>query len=199
MTMKKIMLITTLGLLLGACSSTPDPTLLDLTMTADADLNPDLASRPSPMVVKLVEIKSHTAFENADYFSLVGNTKSVLGPDFVAEETLPIRPGERKQFKLRMHPDAGFIGVIAEYRTIDKAVWRYVLQPKIEDFSDIRLALTKDAIRPMTDTKYDNKKKDGMSVNTAQVQQHASIAQSGYNMATGTSPATNAVSAIPVK
>lgn len=69
-------------------------------MTADADLNPDLASRPSPMVVKLVEMKSHTAFENADYFSLVGNTKSVLGPDFVArEEALPIRPGERKQFK----------------------------------------------------------------------------------------------------
>ncbi len=199
MTMKKIMLITTLGLLLGACSSTPDPTLLDLTMTADADLNPDLASRPSPMVVKLVEMKSHTAFENADYFSLVGNTKSVLGPDFVAEETLPIRPGERKQFKLRMHPDTGFIGVIAEYRTIDKAVWRYVIQPKTEDFSDIHLALTKDAIRPLTDTKYDDKKKDGMSINSAQVQQHASTVQSGYNMATGTSQATNVISAIPAK
>lgn len=197
--MKKIILITTLGLLLSACSSTPDPTLFDLTMTADADLNPDLANRPSPMVIKLVEMKSHTAFENADYFSLVGNTKSVLGPDFVAEETLPIRPGERKQFKLRLHPDAGFIGVIAEYRTIDKAVWRYVLQPKPEDFSDIRLALTKDAIRPLTDTKYSDKKNSGTTVNTAQVQQHASTAQSGYNMATGASPVASVNSVVPAK
>lgn len=151
--MKKLMLVTTLGLLLTACSSTPDPTLFDLAMTSDGDLNPDLANRPSPMVVKLVEMKSHTAFENADYFSLVGNTKNVLGPDYVAEETLPIRPGERKKFKLRMHPGAAFIGVIAEYRTIDKAVWRYVLQPEKENFSDIHLKLKKDAIQLLTETK----------------------------------------------
>lgn len=43
------------------------------------------------MVIKLVELKSHTTFENADYFALSANTKSALGPDYVAEEVMPVR------------------------------------------------------------------------------------------------------------
>jgi type VI secretion lipoprotein, VC_A0113 family len=156
--MKKVIVITIVGILLAACSSRPASTLLDLTMTATSDLNPDLANRPSPMVVKLVEMKSHTAFENADYFALVGNTKNVLGPEYVAEEDLPIRPGEEKQFKLRLHAGSRFIGVIAEYRALDKAIWRYVLQPQKEDHTDIHLSLTKDAIRLMNREQENNKK-----------------------------------------
>lgn len=89
--MKRNLFIALCGLILTACSSTPDPTLLDLTLTASADLNPDLTNRPSPMVIKLVELKSHTTFENADYFALSANTKSALGPDYVAEEVMPVR------------------------------------------------------------------------------------------------------------
>ena len=187
--MKKNLLITLFiaqsSLLLAACSSTPDPTLLDLTLTASADLNPDLANRPSPMVIKLVELKSHTAFENADYFALAANTKSVLGPDYVAEEVMPVRPGEIKKFKLRLHAESRFIGVLAEYRALDKAVWRYVIQPQKEDFSDIRLALTKDAIRPLNATQYNDKNDGDVTINATQAQQ-----------ATGTLPKTNTATGI---
>ena len=161
-------------LILTACSSSPDPTLLDLTLTASADLNPDLTNRPSPMVIKLVELKSHTAFENADYFALSANTKTALGPDYVAEEVMPVRPGEIKKFKLRLHPESRFIGVLAEYRALDKAVWRYVIQPQKEDFSDIRLALTKDAIRPLNATKYNDKNDGDVTINANQAQQATS-------------------------
>lgn len=184
--MKKTLFAAVCGAMLTACSSTPDPTLLDLTLTASADLNPDLTNRPSPMVIKLIELKSHTAFENADYFALAANTKNVLGPDFVAEEVLPVRPGDIKKFKLRLHPGSRFIGVMAEYRAIDKAVWRYVIQPKNEDFSDIRIALTRDAIRPRSKTQYDEKKEDSADrVNGAlsQAGQQKNNAQSGYNTA----------------
>lgn len=91
-----------------------------------------------------------------------------------------------------MHPDTGLSGSLPNTGLLIKPSG-YVIQPKTEDFSDIHLALTKDAIRPLTDTKYDDKKKDGMSINSAQVQQHASTVQRGYNMATGTSQATNVI------
>ena len=171
--MKNKFFMAACGVFLSACSSTPDPTLLDLTMTADADLNPDLTSRPSPMVVKLVELKSHTAFGNADYFALAGNTKNTLGPDYVAEEVLPVRPGESKTLKLCLHPGSRFIGVIAEYRALDKAVWRYVIQPEKEDFSAIRLALTRDAIRPLTPAQYEDKQDSTTALNVSQIEQKA--------------------------
>jgi type VI secretion lipoprotein, VC_A0113 family len=189
--MKKKLFTALCGLILTACSSTPDPTLLDLTLTASADLNPDLTNRPSPMVIKLVELKSHTAFENADYFALSANTKSVLGPDYVAEEMMPVRPGEIKKFKLRLHSESRFIGVLAEYRALDNAVWRYVIQPKKEDFSDIRLSLTKDAIRPLNTAKYSDKKESDVTINATKVQQATSTLPNA-NTATGINSATPA-------
>ncbi|MDD2842619.1 MAG: type VI secretion system lipoprotein TssJ [Tolumonas sp.] len=187
--MKRNLFIALCGLILTACSSTPDPTLLDLMLTASADLNPDLTNRPSPMVIKLVELKSHTAFENADYFALSANTKSVLGPDYVAEEMMPVRPGEIKKFKLRLHPESRFIGVLAEYRALDKAVWRYVIQPKKEDFSDIRLELTKDAIRPLNAAKYNDKNESDVTINASQAQQAISTLPNA-NTAAGVNSAT---------
>ena len=189
--MKKKLFTVLCSLILTACSSTPDPTLLDLTLTASADLNPDLTNRPSPMVIKLVELKSHTAFENADYFALSANTKSVLGPDYVAEEMMPVRPGEIKKFKLRLYPESRFIGVLAEYRALDNAVWRYVIQPKKEDFSDIRLALTKDAIRPLNTAKYSDQKENDVTINATKVQQATSTLPNA-NTATGINSATPA-------
>ena len=190
--MKKNLFIALCGLILTACSSTPDPTLLDLTLTASADLNPDLTNRPSPMVIKLVELKSHTAFENADYFALSANTKNALGPDYVAEEVMPVRPGEIKKFKLHLHPESRFIGVLAEYRALDKAVWRYVIQSQKEDFSDIRLALTKDVIRPLNATKYNDKNDGDVTINANQAQQATSTLPNA-------STATGVNSAMPVQ
>jgi len=195
--MKKILLTAVCGIMMAACSSTPDPTLVDLTITSDADLNPDLTSRPSPMVVKLVELKSHTAFENADYFALAGNTKGTLGPDFIAEETMPVRPGEIKKLKLRLHAKSRFIGVIAEYRAIDKAVWRYVIKPEQEKLSDIRISLTRDAIRALKqgDDDKDEAKKTG--INTTSLKQQKNNAESGYNSASGAKKQAESISSKP--
>jgi type VI secretion system protein VasD len=197
--MKKTLLTAICGMMLAACSSTPDPTLVDLTITSDADLNPDLTSRPSPMVVKLVELKSHTAFENADYFALAGNTKGTLGPDFIAEETMPVRPGEIKKLKLRLHAKSRFIGVIAEYRAIDKAVWRYVIKPDKEELSDIRISLTRDAIRALTKADKDDDKDEAKktSINTTSLKQQKNNAESGYKTVSGAQKKAESIGSKP--
>lgn len=84
-------------LLLAGCS-TLSPysklTKLDLTLNASDQLNPDLHGRPSPIVVRLIELKNPVAFENADFFSLYERAKESLAPDMVASEELELRPGE---------------------------------------------------------------------------------------------------------
>jgi len=169
--------------LLTACSSTPNPTYINLTISADADLNPDLASRPSPLVLKLVEMKAHTAFSNADYFKLSANSKSTLGPDFMADETMPIRPGEIKRLKLKLHERSKYLGVVAGYRDIEKAKWRYIFKPELETLSDINLVLMRNGIRSLSADDLDKKTKeeDEKSLNLESVKSAASQAKDGYD------------------
>ena len=82
-------------MLLAGCSSLSpysDVTKLNLKLTASDQLNPDLNGRPSPIVVRLFELKHPVAFENADFFSLYERVKETLATDLVATEELELRP-----------------------------------------------------------------------------------------------------------
>ena len=118
-------------LLLAGCS-TLSPysklTKLDLTLTASDQLNPDLNGRPSPIVVRLIELKNPVAFENADFFSLYERAKESLAPDMVASEELELRPGESLDLKLSVDSGSRYVGVLAAYRDLPETKWRYVVQ-----------------------------------------------------------------------
>lgn len=91
-----------LALMAGCSSMSPysNVTKLNLKLTASDQLNPDLNGRPSPIVVRLFELKHPVAFENADFFSLYERAKESLAPDMVATEELELRPGETVELKL---------------------------------------------------------------------------------------------------
>jgi len=139
-----------LALLLGACTSpkTPAPTLLDLTLNGGEDLNPDLNGRPSPLVVRLVELKNPVGFENADFFPLYDNAKQVLAPDWVAEEEIELRPGESRELKLRVQNDSRYVGIYGAYRNLGGSQWRQVIQLKPNALAQIRLKFVADGIQP---------------------------------------------------
>ncbi|WP_416350636.1 type VI secretion system lipoprotein TssJ [Pseudomonas sp. RTS4] len=118
-------------LLLAGCSTlSPYSTLtkLDLTLAASDQLNPDLHGRPSPIVVRLIELKNPVAFENADFFSLYERPKETLAPDLVTSEELELRPGESLDLKLSVDSGSRYVGVLAAYRDLPETKWRYVVQ-----------------------------------------------------------------------
>ncbi|WP_122765927.1 type VI secretion system lipoprotein TssJ, partial [Pseudomonas viridiflava] len=88
--------LTVLVVLAGCSTLSPysHVTKLNLKLTASDQVNPDLNGRPSPVVVRLFELKLPVAFENADFFSLYERAKESLAPDMVASEELELRPGE---------------------------------------------------------------------------------------------------------
>lgn len=130
--------------LLGGCSAlSPYSSLtkLDLTLSASDQVNLDLNGRPSPLVVRLLELKHPVAFENADFFSLYERPKASLSPDLVTSEELEVRPGERVDLKLSVEPGSRYVAVLAAYRDLPQTQWRYVVPLAAGDLTTAHLVL----------------------------------------------------------
>lgn len=146
---KTLTALAALVLMAGCSSLSPysNITKLNLKLTASDQLNPDLNGRPSPIVVRLFELKHPVAFENADFFSLYERAKESLAPDMVASEELELRPGETVEFKLRVEEGSRYVGILAAYRDLSDTQWRYTLQVTPLDETDGDLTLDQSGIR----------------------------------------------------
>ena len=111
---------------LSACAGDhgPPTTALRFIVQADDSINPNAAGAPSPTLVKIYELKTLGGFMQADFFKLLDDDASALGGDLVAKRELEIKPGEKQNFERASPYDTKFIGVIAGFRSIDKATWR---------------------------------------------------------------------------
>ncbi len=108
----------------AGCSSTPDPTVVAATIQAEENLNPDSSGRPSPLVIRVYELRALSSFKDADFFSLWDADQQTLGPDLVSREEMVLRPGDTNSVQRITKPDTRFIGVVAAYRDLERAVWR---------------------------------------------------------------------------
>lgn len=149
--MSRMKSFTLLALLLmsSACSTlSPNSRLtkLDLELSASERLNPDLDGRPSPIVLRLLELKTPVAFENADFFALYERAKETLAPDLVASEELELRPGEKRELKLATKDGSRYVGVLAAYRDLPESQWRYVVKLTPVQLTQARLRLEQDGI-----------------------------------------------------
>lgn len=99
---------------------------LDIAITADQDLNTDTKGRGAPMLLRIFELKSEVAFQEAEFFALQNTAKAVLGPDLLAVDQFIIRPGETREIKRKAHPETTAIGIFAGYRDLPHSVWRVV-------------------------------------------------------------------------
>lgn len=101
-------------------------TEVQLKVVATANVNPDVRKRPSPIVIRVYELKARTQFEALDFLSLAERDKDTLGADLLSREEFVMRPGETKDIAKKVSPDARFIGITAGYRNLERAQWRAV-------------------------------------------------------------------------
>lgn len=143
-------------LALGGCS-TLSPysqlTKLDLTLSGSEQLNPDLNGRPSPIVLRLIELKHPVAFQSADFFSLYQRPKEALAPDLVTLEELELRPGEQRELKLSVQEGSRYVGVLAAYRDLPETSWRYVIPLQALERNQVALQLDAQGIQALDDAK----------------------------------------------
>jgi type VI secretion system protein VasD len=112
---------------LTACAPRqPKPVQVRTAFAASSDSNPDVKGRPSPVVVRIYELKSDAEFISADFFSLYEREKETLGGALIEREEYVLQPGEQKELQFVMSRDARFVGAIAAFRDIRSAKWRAI-------------------------------------------------------------------------
>lgn len=117
------------GLFMAGCAKPPPPpvvTLVAMTLVAGADANPDARGRASPLTVRIYALKTSSAFESADFFSLFEKDQATLGAEMAQREEVLLRPGDSKKVEMTLAADIKAIGVMAAYRDLDRARWREV-------------------------------------------------------------------------
>ncbi|CAE6709424.1 type VI secretion system lipoprotein TssJ [Paraburkholderia haematera] len=119
----------------------PPPQLIDVTLKAAAELNPDVTGRPSPVAVRLYQLKSASKFSNADFFALFDHDSALLGADLLTREEIQIEPGASRTVVLERAKDARQFAVLAAYRDVDSARWRAVVDVSPADVKRVEIRL----------------------------------------------------------
>jgi type VI secretion system protein VasD len=111
----------------SGCASSPEKTdKARMTISALPAVNPDANGRPSPIVVRVYQLKAEDKFSDADFFELFDDDQKVLGADILGREEVTLSPGEDREVEYAVKRDAKFVGVMAAYRDIRNSQWRVV-------------------------------------------------------------------------
>jgi len=131
--LKKVLMTGCLMMLLTGCGFfskdkipplPPEPTIVVVEFTADAEINPDHQGRPSPLVVRIYQLKYYEAFENADYNALYDDDTATLGKELIAKREIILQPGDKKTELLReVSAETRTIGFMGHFRN-ENAQWR---------------------------------------------------------------------------
>lgn len=105
----------------------PKPATSPLMISASADTNPDANGRPSPVVVRLYQLKADDAFVNAEFFPLFDDDMKVLGPALVSRDEYVLAPAEHRMVEVAVSDDTKFLGAVAAFRDIRNAEWRVLV------------------------------------------------------------------------
>jgi type VI secretion system protein VasD len=122
------------------------PPTIEADFRAAVDLNPDHEGNPSPLVVRLYELKSATAFNNSGFFSLYDNDSAELGDDLKGREEIEFQPGQALFLERELEMETRYLGVIAAYRDIENARWRAVIEVEPGSDTEVIIALERLAV-----------------------------------------------------
>ena len=112
---------------LTACSTSPwtlFDTKISAKILASFDINPDVNGRPSPMVIRIYELKTNNTFDSVDFFKFYDDEEATLGEDLLSRQEFELSPGVGREIIFNPHSQTRYFGVIAAYRNIDQARWR---------------------------------------------------------------------------
>ena len=114
---------------IGGCATAPaqpEQMKLDLTVLAKDTINPDDKGRSAPVLVRVYELKTSGAFEQADYIALESSDKTLLAQDLLVRDEFVLRPGESRDLERKLNADTRALGFLVGYRELGKATWRRV-------------------------------------------------------------------------
>ena len=124
-----------------------DPTIIEATVTAAADVNPDARGRPSPIKVRFYLLKSAKVLQNSNYYDLKEQDRELLAQDLRLYDERVFKPGAVAPVELILPPEETlederlFLGVVAGYWNVDQAIWQVVKEVEVHETTVMEIAL----------------------------------------------------------
>ena len=124
----------------------PSPTVVSMNVVAAGDINPNSAGRASPVVLRIYRLSSPSIFNEADFFQLFEEESATLGADLLGREELVVMPSSSQVLTREVPDDTAYIGVIANFRDADRAIWRASLPIAANETTNFAVALQANAV-----------------------------------------------------
>jgi type VI secretion system protein VasD len=110
-------------------------------ISAAPDTNPDPNGRPSPVVVRLYQLKGDAAFAGAEFFGLFDDEEQALGAELISRVEFVLAPAEERTVDVPVAAGARFVGALAAFRDIRNAQWRALVPTWSEGARQMTLAI----------------------------------------------------------
>jgi type VI secretion system protein VasD len=118
------------------------PTELVLQITVGARVNVNELDQPSPVVLRLYDLKATEGFLGADFFDLYDRESTRLGGDLLGRTETILVPGRNIEQARRTVPEeARFLGAVAAYREIEGAEWRVSTALRLNSVNNLTLVV----------------------------------------------------------
>lgn len=132
----KLILITSIFGILTACQSINGAvggyfgldTDLEITFEVDADTNPDELGKPSPVFIRMYELKSKKMMKKSDFIELYERDKEVLGADMLAVHKLKhFKPGDSRSEHFVLSPKTHYVALYAEFLEFKHSKYKLII------------------------------------------------------------------------
>ncbi|MFK5914342.1 MAG: type VI secretion system lipoprotein TssJ [Woeseiaceae bacterium] len=101
---------------------------LEIKFSVDSDVNPDDDKKPSPLFVRMYQLKSTKMFNRANFIDLYEKDKEVLGADMISKQILRrIKPGESRNENFVLNKETHYIGLYAEFLQYKKSAFKLLI------------------------------------------------------------------------
>lgn len=113
---------------LAGCKSTPPPPPkpidVQVNVVAAPDINPNRSGRPSPVFLRVFQLRDASKFLNAEFDDATLHSDTVLAGVVIARDERMIEPATTVALPLKIDPETRLLGVVAEYFDVANSQWR---------------------------------------------------------------------------
>ncbi|MCK4709775.1 MAG: type VI secretion system lipoprotein TssJ, partial [Gammaproteobacteria bacterium] len=100
---------------------------LEINFIVEADINPDEAGNPSPLFIRMYQLKKAKMMDKADFIELYERDKETLGADLVTKHELKrFKPGESRTEHFVLEKSVNSVALFAEFLNFKDSKFKLV-------------------------------------------------------------------------
>jgi type VI secretion system protein VasD len=102
----------------------PQPLDVQVRVVAATDVNPNRNGRPSPVFLRVFELRDSSKFLNAQFDDVTLRADATLAGALIGREERMVEPGSTVLLALKIDPQTRLLGIVAEYSDLANSRWR---------------------------------------------------------------------------